>query len=322
MLVIDKIHGEIGDTLNVGLNATQTPFFMTVDADSMLEPQAIETNIYTLLSRPHTIAIGGGVYLLNGCEYKNGRLTKTQLPTSLVAAFQIGEYLRSFLFGRAGWNMLGGALSYSGTNTLFEKEPVIAVGGYDVDNRAQDAEIIVHLHEKSRREKTPCRIHFTPASFAWTTVPSNLKSYWVQRVHWQMGLLRSFLRYKKMFFNPKYGVTGLFTYPFYMFVEIFGCVIEFIAYAILLISWLLNRLDTTAAIVLFLVSWGFLSFITVAVTAINFISFNKYDFFKDELYMVFLSLFEILGFRQYLIVTRVYGTIKYFFKKMFKNKKR
>lgn len=126
----------------------------------------------------------------------------------------------------------------------------------------------------------------------------------------------------KILFNPNYGLTGLLVYPFYLFVEIFGAVVEFTAYSMILITWLLNRLDVMGAVLLFLVSWGLLSFLTVAVIAINFITFNKYTFLKDEIYMVLLSLFEILGFRQFNVLARVYGTIKYFFIRYFKKDKK
>lgn len=323
LIVIDKTHGGgIGDNFNVGLNATTCPYFITLDADGIIDPKAIETDIFTLLSRPNTIVVGGGVYLLNGCEIHDGKITKVRMPRSLVAAFQVGEYLRAFLFGRSGWNMFRGALCYSGTHTLFEKAPVMAAGGYVTNNRSQDVEITVHLHALARENKTPCRLIFTPASFVWTDAPATLRAFWKQRVFWQMGTMQSFFQHFYMFFNPRYGITGLFTYPFYIFVEIFGCIVEFIAYLTIPLSWYLHDFNLVLAVLIFLVSLGFISFLTMSVVFINFITFNKYSLIKDGLYLLFLSIFEVIGFRQFMIVSRVYGTFKYIYRVIFKRHKK
>jgi hypothetical protein len=38
------------------------------------------------------------------------------------------------------------------------------VGGFDINNPAQDAEIIVNLHQTMRAKKHPYKIIFTPVS--------------------------------------------------------------------------------------------------------------------------------------------------------------
>ncbi len=314
--VIDKVHSAKGDSLNVGLSAAQTPFIMTMDADSIAEEKAIENSMYTLLSRPHTIAVGGSVYVLNGCEYEKGRLIKMRLPKSPVAAFQANEYLRAFLFARSGWDMFNGALVYAGTNTLFEKESLMEVGGFVVDNPSEDAEIILQLREFAGRKKRPSQLRFTSTSAVWTVVPSTLKAFWKQRVSWQMGVMQSFFPYLRMLFNPRYGLTGLITYPFYFFFEMFGCLVELSMYFFILISWLLGTLSVTTAWLTFLISLGFLCFLTLASTAMNFLTFNKYNFLKNGFYMLALAFLELFGFRQFFVLASLYGIMKYIAKKV------
>ena len=245
-----------------------------------------------------------------------------RIPKSPVAAFQVGEYLRAFLFARSGWDMFNGALVYAGTNTLFEKEPLMKVGGFSVDNPSEDAEIIIRLREFFKRKKAPCQIRFTSASAVWTIVPSHLKDFWKQRVSWQYGVMKSFFPYIKMLFNPGYGSTGLITYPFYLFFEVFGCIVEFSMYLLILISWALGILDLASAKLTFLISLGFLVFLTMASTAMNFLTFRKYNFLKDGPFMLILSFLEVFGFRQYFILASVYGAIKYVVKKIFPTKNR
>jgi cellulose synthase/poly-beta-1,6-N-acetylglucosamine synthase-like glycosyltransferase len=236
-----------------------------------------------------------------------------KLPNSYLGRLQACEYIRSFVFGRTGWNLFKGAMSYSGTCTLFERDAVLEIGGFDTRNPAQDAEIIAHLHKHMREKNHPYNILFTPVAFAWTEVPDTFKSYTHQRIQWQWGLMQSFLRHVKMLFNPFFGITGLFTYPFYLLVESFGHIIELLTYLLIITSLIFGFFDAKSALIFFLLSAGFLSFLTVATMLLNIITFNKYRKISDILRIFFYSIIEMFGFRQYSLIVRTIGTIKYFF---------
>lgn len=66
--VIDKVHRDKSDSLNIGINACRTPLLMTFDADSIIEPDAISELMFYMMIRPHAVAVGGSVYILNGCR--------------------------------------------------------------------------------------------------------------------------------------------------------------------------------------------------------------------------------------------------------------
>jgi glycosyltransferase involved in cell wall biosynthesis len=100
-LLIDKEKGGKADALNCGINASKSPYFCSVDADSVLEKDALIRLITPIIeSTTPIIACGGVVRALNGTELKNGDVKKIGLPRSRLALFQIVEYLRAFLFGR------------------------------------------------------------------------------------------------------------------------------------------------------------------------------------------------------------------------------
>lgn len=315
LILIDKEHSNIGDTLNVGLNACTAPLYATVDADTLLDPEALSRVLFSMMSLPHSIVVGGCVYVLNENKSKDGRLLETKVPRHFIPGFQCIEYLRSFLFGRTGWNHLGGALSFAGAYTFFEKQAVVEAGFYDSDNFAQDAEIVIRLHEYMRKNKFPYRIYYTPSSFAWTMVPSKLKRFWIQRNHWQRGLLRSFLLHKKLFLNPKYGVVGLLSYPFYILFEILSPLVECISFIFFLICWHLHLIDTKLLILLLILAWGYISFLSVAAIFLNIITFNRYHSFFDTIRLLFLVTIEMLGFRQFRVICYFTATIHYIFNK-------
>lgn len=312
LTVIDKVHVDKSDSLNVGLNACRTPLFMTVDADTLLDEEAISEAVFYMMTRPHAVAVGGAAYILNGCTYKDGNITKAQMPYKPIYALQACEYLRSFVINRAGWNVLGGSLSFSGTFTLFEHKAVVEIGGFDVGNPANDFEIITHLHAHRLESDTPYQIGFTPASTAWTDVPGTLKEYWHQRTTWQRGTLRSLLLHKQLFLNPRFNIIGLFSYPFFLLGETLGPLVECSAYILVFVSWYLGIIDVYTAGLFFLACWLFVTTLTVASELISLVTYNKYKRLRDMPWILLVVTMESFGFRQFHVAARVVGTIQYF----------
>lgn len=306
--VLDKSYRDKSDNLNMALNICRTPLFMTIDADTIIESDAISRIIYYLLTHSHTVTAGGAVYVLNGCRYEHGQIKEVKLPLNPIYGFQVTEYLRSFTFSRTGLNTLDGALCYAGAFTLFQYNAVLEMGGYDLNNFAQDFEIITHLHEKGHDNKYPYRIGYTPAAIAWTDVPGDLKTYWNQRYNWQYGTLLSLEKHSKMLFNPKYGVAGLITYPFYLFGETLGAVVEVFAYFLVLLSIYLGIFDLEWTIIFVLINWGFVTCLTIATLLISITTFNRYRRTRDLVWLFFLTILENVGFRQYNVICRAYAT--------------
>ncbi|HHF7344920.1 TPA: glycosyltransferase [Legionella feeleii] len=316
LMLIDKEHRGPGDTLNVGLNVCFTPYVMTMDADSIMEPDTVSEMIHYLITHEHVFAVGGGVYLLNNCKYEKGRMVEPRLPQHWVAALQNNEYMRSHLFNRTSWNRFGGTMSYSGTATLFYRQTLLDLNGFDTHNFAQDAEIIIKLHEHLRRNKIDYQIGFTPTATVWTLVPDTLRAYTKQQNHWRRGLLRSTLRYWYMFLNPRYKIQGLLGYPLYMLLEIMAPYVEFTAYFTVLLAYYLGMLNGMSVLLYMILAWGFSSYLTIANAFINLITFNRYHNFNDILKILGLTFMDMLGFRQYLTGVKVWATLQYFFNRL------
>lgn len=317
LTVISKEHTNKSDTLNVGINACTTPFFLTTDADSLIEPEAISILLYSLLSPPHTVAVGGAVNVRNACRVENSVLLETKISKSPLIAFQTCEYLRAFLFGRSGWNYFGGPLVLSGALTLFETQAVIDIGGYNMECPGEDMEIIVHLHEYMRNRKAPQNnIAFTPAASVWTDVPFSMKGLWRQRYRWHQGLIDSLVRHIGICFNSKYKAVGFFTYPFHLFGEFLAPLVEFLGYFAIIIAIYFDLLNWYYAFLFFLVSIGFATVLSMATVLISIISFNRYNRLIYVIYLLVLVLFEGIGYRQYLVVCRSAASVSYVFQKL------
>lgn len=311
LIVINKEHSGVGDSLNAGLNFCFTPYFATIDADSIIDKSAISEMMYELLANPNTIGVGGGVNILNACTYKNGEIIEPKIPYRLVPAIQSNEYLRSHLFNRTGWNSFGATMSYSGTASLFNREEVIDAKGYDTKNYAQDTEMVMRLHHNLHQKKKNYQIRFNPSASIWTGVPDTLKSFSRQRDRWQRGVLRSVFAYVSMFFNPKYKIQGMVSYPIYVLLEVVAPVVEFTAYFSVTIAYFMGFLDLTSVILYILLAWGFTSYLTIANMFINLITFNRYKRVNDIIWMFFLAVIEMFGFRQYHTGVKIWGTFHY-----------
>lgn len=317
LTVIDKEHSGKSDSLNIGVNACNLPLVASIDSDTLVEPEAISNLVFSMMSKPHTVAEGGAVYILNGCEYKDGILLEQKMSHYPLIAMQTCEYLRAFLFGRTGWNLFNGPLILSGAITLFERQAIVDVGGYLRGSPGEDMEIVVSLHEHMRKNDYPYRIGFVFSGNAWTHVPTTMNSLWAQRDRWHRGLIDSLLRHKKMFFNPQYGATGLISYPFQFIAEFLGPIVEFTGYIAVIVGMYYNIIDWQFAILFFIITWGFATILTLATMLISVVSFNKYKRIRDVIFLFFLVIFESFGYRQVISLCRVIATFRYFIGRLF-----
>src|SRR6266850_1918799 len=146
LLVLDKENGGKADSLNAAINASRFPLVIAVDADTLIEPDALLRLTRPFLLGRHIAAVGGTVRVANGCTVKDGRVIDARVPGRFLPGVQVVEYLRAFLFGRLGWNRLGGSLVISGAFGLFRKEYLHAIGGYRATSVVEDLDLVVRLH--------------------------------------------------------------------------------------------------------------------------------------------------------------------------------
>lgn len=319
LTVIDKEHSPYGcaaDAVNAGLNACQTPIMLTIDADTILEPEALSRLLFTFLSRSHCVAASGAVYVLNSNVVENGKVMTTNLPSRFIPAVQSVEYLGSFLYGRSALNVLGGALCFPGAFTLFETEILHDVGGFDTPNFAYDAEIITKLHHHMRKNNYPYKISYSSNASCWTEVPSTFTHYWKQRAVWQRGMWRTVTRHIGMLFNPKFGIVGMLTFPSYILFDILGPVVECVSWILFIIALWYGLVSVPALLWFLLLAWGFVTFIATAMIFLNIISFNKYAKPIDVLKSAWLVFVEMFGFRQARALCCTLATVRYCINRM------
>ena len=80
VVVIDKENGGKADALNAGINASTAPYFVSLDADSILDQRALKELMRVIQEDPRVVAVGGQVAIANGCTIRNSRVVKVGLP--------------------------------------------------------------------------------------------------------------------------------------------------------------------------------------------------------------------------------------------------
>lgn len=312
LLVISKERGGKADALNAGLNHCRAPYFSTLDADCILERDAILRLMRPVLrSRVPIAASGGVVRVLNGCTVTDGQVVKVELPRSGLERFQVIEYLRSFLFGRTGWSLIGGTLVVSGAFAMFHRETAIEAGGFNCDTVTEDMELVVRLQRWGVDHHRPVRISFTSDPVCWAQCPATAAMLARQRRRWQLGFLQTMRRSAGMFFNPAYGALGFISLPFHTLVEGAGVLVESIGYLIIPLAAYLDPSRLRFLLPMVLLSLAYSGFLSVSAVALEEVTYHRYSSARELATLLAYALLENFGYRQLVLWYRLQGVVRF-----------
>lgn len=298
LIVVDKENGRKADALNAGINVARNNLVCAIDADSILEPNVLKELLKMFEEDESTVAVGGIVRVANGCEFRYGEVIDIKMPPSYLASIQAVEYLRAFLFGRAGWDALDSLLIISGAFGIFDRQAVMRVGGYLHDTVGEDMELIVRLHRWHREHNVDYKIRFVAHPVCWTEVPESLKVLSRQRNRWQRGLADTLWRHKKMIANPKFGKVGMLAMPFFVLFELLGPIIEILGIIVVILSYIFGYINTYFMI-LFLIASVLLGIImSVSAVLCEELTYRKYTRLRDLTKLIAFAFIENFGFRQ------------------------
>jgi cellulose synthase/poly-beta-1,6-N-acetylglucosamine synthase-like glycosyltransferase len=315
LVVIDKQNGGKADAINAGINAARYPLVCVIDADSILEPEALMRAALPFVESPHTLATGGIIRIVNDCTVEDGRVTEIGMPHSWLARFQVVEYLRAFLSGRVAMSAANALLIISGAFGMFRRDAVIEVGGFRHDTIGEDMEIVARLHRHWRDTNRPYRIVFQPDPVCWTEAPESRKILASQRNRWQRGTCQVLSYHLPMMLNPRYGSVGMFAMPYFLVFEAIGPLIEISGYVVTAVAVAFGLIDVIFAQLLFLAAVLFGALISITAVLLEEMSFRRYPKVRHLLLLAALGILENFGYRQLSTLWRLRGTIDFVRKK-------
>lgn len=312
LYVVDKDNGGKEDALNVGINAARYPLVATIDADSLLEKDALIRLARVYMENPEeTVAIGGNVRVANGCRIENGEVREVRLPRKLLPTFQSIEYLKSFLGGRIGWSAINGLIIVSGAFGLFRKDCLLEVGGYRDGFPGEDMNIILKLHKHMQDRGLPYKIAFCPDAVCWTQVPDTLDILGSQRTRWSRGNLKNMWNHRRMLFIPKYRTVGFLTMPYTIFFETFGPYLRFSGFLALLGYCLLDMSNYKVLLLFVLINMLISVLFSCGALIIEEMAFKRYPKWSDLLKLMGCSVLMAFGYDQLNLWWKFRGHLDY-----------
>ncbi len=318
--VVDKENGGTkADAMNAGVNIAQYDYFINTDVDCILAEDTLTKIILPVLdSDKHVIAVGATMRMVNSCTVEKGRITRVKPPNRLIPLFQETEYLRSYLVAKMGWSMVNAIPNVSGGFGLFDRNVVVAAGGFDSASHAEDMDMTVRMVAYMRENKKAYRIVQCPYSLCWTEGPPNIKVLNRQRTRWGRGMLQFIIDHRKFFLNRDYGRLGFLVMPYIVFFEFLAPIIEFTGFLFLLFLLLTNQVNFDTFWMM--IAYAYLIGLSVSIITVSYdlVLGKLYKNFWEYLKLVLFSAFEAILYHPLVVIFTLRGYVQYLTRKNFK----
>ena len=317
LLVVDKVNGGKADALNVGINVSSNKYLVCIDVDCILEQDALLKMIKPFLEETDAkvIASGGVVRIANSCEIEDGKLVKVRLAEEYLPRMQILEYIRAFILGRMAWSRLNGLMLISGAFGAFDKDIAIKAGGYDHNTVGEDMELVVRMRRYMEERNIKYRVTYIPDPLCWTEAPNSFNILGRQRNRWTRGTIETLKFHRKMFLNPKYGLLGMLSYPYWFFFEMCAPVIEFFGFVSFFIFAALGLMDWPFffTYLLFIICFGYLY--SAFAILMEVMTYNQYKRRTDVMVLLLTAVTEPFYFHPFVVWSAIKGFVDYLRKK-------
>lgn len=202
-----KNTGKAAGAKNYGAKFVKTELIGFSDADSFARKDAIK-NMVGFFNDENTGAVTSRVLVSN----RKNKLSKIQ-----AIEYKIIAFTRKLLGFLESIYVTNGPLS------IYRKSAYDQTGGFDETNMTEDIEITWHIVSKG------WGVQMAVQSKTYTVVPETIKSWFNQRIRWNIGGIQTVTKYRRKFMQC--GMLGLFILPFFIFSWFIGLTgLFFLAY--------------------------------------------------------------------------------------------
>lgn len=312
IVIVKKQNGGCkADAVNAGINISQYPYFVSMDADEILQADALKYSARLFLENDNVIAVGGLIRIANGVKFEHAIPVDIRMSRNHVVSMQILEYNRSFMVSRIFQDTFNGNLNISGGYGLFNKKSAILVGGYDPNSVGEDMDLVLKLHIYYRSHNIPYTMKYSSDAVCWTQAPYTIKDLWKQRARWQRGLIQCMWKHKILFFNFKFGAISLVSFMYYFLYELMAPFTELLGFVVIFLTFILRILNIKFLILITLLYSCFCMLQTVLFyLSKNFLREDKY-YKNDLLWCIYICFVDQVIFRPILFIIRISAFIDY-----------
>jgi cellulose synthase/poly-beta-1,6-N-acetylglucosamine synthase-like glycosyltransferase len=309
--VLRKGNGGRSDAINAALNLARYDLVATVDADSLLDRDALARVVEIFSADPdRVVAVGGTIRVANGTVIEDGVVVEASVPLYGTQASQVGEYMRAFFGARIAWSAMNGLLIISGAFGVFRRDLMRSVGGlvHASETLGEDMELVMRMHAQLRPDHPDLRIEFAADANSWTEAPSGLGPLRGQRVRWHIGLLDNLRMHKRMIARRRFGAVGLMALPYTILFEVIAPVLQILGYVFLVVALILHLVAWEYAVALFVIVMLCGQLQTAGAILIEQLGFERY-LGRDLLLIAGWSLLEIFWYRPLTAFWRTWATV-------------
>jgi len=178
--------------LNAGVLASKADYIMCIDADALLDKDALFWMIKHFIDSPRVAAVTGNPRVIN--------------KTSLLSRIQIGEFSAIVGMVKRTQRNIGRLFTISGVNACFRKSALHDVGYWSAETVTEDIDISWKLQLRY------WDIRYEPKALTWILVPETIRSLWKQRLRWAQGGYEASIKFGKEIFlwkNRRMWLVGL-----------------------------------------------------------------------------------------------------------------
>jgi cellulose synthase/poly-beta-1,6-N-acetylglucosamine synthase-like glycosyltransferase/peptidoglycan/xylan/chitin deacetylase (PgdA/CDA1 family) len=185
--------------LNRGIVAARHDVIVTVDADTIFEPETLHR-----LVQPFADPLVGAV---------SGN-TKVGNRRWLLGRWQHIEYVMGFNLDRRLYDVLQCMPTVPGAVGAFRREALTDAGGISAATLAEDTDATIAVG------RAGWRVVYADSALAWTEAPTSLAALWRQRYRWSYGTMQAVWKHKAAIWRRGEGKVGRRGIPYLVLFQI------------------------------------------------------------------------------------------------------
>jgi poly-beta-1,6 N-acetyl-D-glucosamine synthase len=161
--------------LNAGIALTVSDIIVTVDGDTVFEPDAIGWLVQPFVD-PAIGAVSGN--------------TKVANRGGLLGRWQHTEYVMGFNLDRRMYELARCMPTVPGAIGAFRREALAEAGGLSNDTLAEDTDLTIAIG------RAGWHVVYEERARAWTEAPATLRQLWKQRYRWSYGTMQAMWKHR------------------------------------------------------------------------------------------------------------------------------
>ncbi|MCK4836769.1 MAG: glycosyltransferase, partial [Candidatus Aminicenantes bacterium] len=313
-VVVDKFNGGKADTLNTGINLTDSDLVCCVDADTIIKKAALKKIVMPFLKDDRVVAAGGSVRIKNDSDQLLDFPNRLQVPEKMISTLQAIEYIRSINISRNSLALFNANLIISGAFGVFKTSVLREIGGYEKFSKGEDLELLTRIHFFMLKQKKSYKIAQIYSADSFTNAPESFRELKSQRKRWQVGLVSTLRTHFFKFFRYPFSPITFFSLPYYILFEVISPIVQLIILLAIPVLTVFKLIHLNYVFFL-LLSIVYSSVINIFFLILDF-CFSSYYRTGDKLRLLSTSLIEPFFYHQLNCYWKLLGTTDYM-KKVF-----